>query len=492
MSATDDPKPRRSLFRGISWIGSYTGLFMAIRMVRGAVIPKILPPGPYGLWSSITVVQRYLMFADLGVLAQYRKRFPRMMGQGREEQAGELEARTMGLVTVAAVLVFVGLATAALLIQSHQQFYRPALLLVGFSVLLQRTRLSTTTAMTVREQFRLSSITSTVYTVTDMVAAICLAWLLGAVGLPAGLLTGEVVTFLFLLMVFRPPRPMLPNRAFLGAVREGLLLLALQLSAEFLFTADRIMLVSMGSSRELGLYSLSMFGIALLMAPSGIFLTVLQPRMMHMVGAGQQLEARKLLEAGLSLYLLVTIAAVICALPGAALLLEHYFISYAPGKRAAFILFSLALIRGPLLILQIHYLAANREKVLVTFNLIFGALVCLLAGIALRQGLSIEGVAGAAVVAQSLFAVTLWIDFERKAAGGYVGVTKYLIMIGGLLMYAALGWSLWELSPSPSFVSDAWQSLSRAALALVLLAAACALCRRRIWQLASPFMRASK
>ena len=70
-----------SLARNTRWVSGYIGVFMAIRLARGAVIPKILDPGAYGLWSSLTVVNRYLPYADLGALAQYAKRFPRLMGE---------------------------------------------------------------------------------------------------------------------------------------------------------------------------------------------------------------------------------------------------------------------------------------------------------------------------------------------------------------------------------------------------------------------------
>ncbi len=476
--------------RGVSWFGSYTGLFMGIRLVRGAIIPKILAPGPYGLWSAITVVQRYLVFADLGVLAQYRKRYPLLIGQGKEDEARAMESKTMGLVFIAAVLVALGLATAGVSITSHREFYLPALLMLAVTALLQRTRLTTVSAMGARERFRLASIASSLYSLTDMVAAISLVWLVGVIGLPGGLLIGETVTFLYLMLVFRPPRPRLPDRAFLGAIKEGLLLLAVQFSAELLFTSDRIVLVSLASPGELGLYSLSMFGIALLLAPSGIFLTVLQPRIMRLTGAGEHLEARKIMEAGLVLYLLLSVAVVIVALPSFSLLLAHYFTKYAEGMIAAYILFSLALIRGPMMILRIHYLALNREKVLVGLQVVFGAGVCALSMLALRQGYSIEGVAIASVVVQSLFAATCWIDFERTAAGHGVGLAKFLILVVGLAIFVVLAWSLATRPPAATFWADAWGALSRAGIALMVVLAGGLAGKRWIMETARPFFKA--
>ena len=485
----DQNKKTHSLLRGISWIGSYTGLFMGIRLVRGAIIPKILAPGPYGLWSAITVVQRYLMYADLGVLAQYRKRYPMLVGQGKEEEARVLEGKTMGLVTIAAVLVALGLAVAGLSITSHREFYLPALLILAVTALLQRTRLVTVTALGARERFKVASIASSVFSLTDMAAAVSLVWLVGVIGLPSGLLIGESVAFLYLLLVFRPPRPRLPDRAFLGAIREGLLLLAVQFSAEFLFTSDRIMLVALASPEELGLYSLSMFGISLLLAPSGIFLTVLQPRIMRLTGAGQQLEARQILEAGLSLYLLLSIAVVIVALPSFSLLLAHYFTKYAEGMVAAYILFSLVFFQGPMIILRIYYLSINREKVLVILQVVFGVLACGLCTVALKLGHSIEGVAASAVATQFVVSTVVWIDLERQADGS-VRLAKYLILAGGLVVFAALAHSLATRPEAGSFLADAQGALSRAGIALLAVLAACLAGRRWIVDTARPFFRA--
>ena len=481
--------PRRSLLRGVSWFGSFAGLLIIVRLVRGAIIPKILAPGPYGLWSSIVVVQRYLVFADLGVLAQYRKRFPLLVGQGKEEEARKMEAQTMGLVTVAAVVVALGLATAGLCIPTHREFYMPALLMLAVVTMLQRTRLVTMTALSARERFRLTSIASSLFTLTDMAAALSLIWVMGVIGLPAGLLVGELVTLGYLLIVFRPPRPAMPDRAFLGAILEGLLLLGVQFSAEFLFSSDRLMLVLLASSRELGLYSLSMFGVALLLIPSGIFLTVLQPRIMRLTGAGEHREARQILEAGLALYLLLSIAVVIVALPSFSLLLAHYFTKYTGGMVAAYILFSLVFFQGPILLLRVHYLSNNREKVLVTLQVLFGILGCGLSAAALQLGHSIAGVATASLMAQALFSVALWIDFERKAAGS-VGLAKYVILAGGLTVYLALAHSLSTRAEVASLLADAQGVLARAGLALVLVLAACAAGHKWIVATTRPFLKA--
>ncbi len=482
-------RPRRSLLRGASWFGSFTGLFMLIRLVRGAVIPKILPPGPYGLWSAITVVQRYLVYADLGVLAQYRKRFPRLIGEGKEEEARVLEGKTMGLVTIAAVVVAVGLAAAGLGIQSHREFYLPALLMMATATLMQRTRYVTFAALGARERFKLSSISASVFSLTDMVAAISLVWVLGVIGLPAGLLVGEAVTLLFLLKVFRPPRPRMPDRAFIGAIGEGLLLLGVQFSGEFLFTSDRIMLVSLATPAELGLYSLSMFGLSMLLAPSGIFLTVLQPRIMKLTGAGEHLEARKILEAGLALYLLLSMAVVIVALPSFSILLSYYFTNYAKGMVAAYIIFSLVFFEGSMLILRVYYLALNRERVLVVFQLVSGVVGCALSGTALSLGHGIAGVAVAAVATQVLFACACWIYLERKGAGP-VGAAKYLILAGAVAVYIGLASSLAGRPETGAFFGDIWQAAWRAGVALAAVLAGCLVGRRWIMQTARPFFKA--
>lgn len=473
----------------MSWFGSFTGLFIGIRLLRGAIIPKLLAPGPYGLWSSITVVRRYLVYADLGALAQYRKRFPLLMGQDKEDEARVMEAKTMGLVTVAAVLVALGLATTGLIIPSHREFYLPALMMLALTTLLQRTRMVTVTAMGARERFKLASIASGVFSLTDMVAAISLVWVIGVLGLPSGLLAGETVTMLYLLRVFRPPRPRLPDRNFLGAVREGLLLLGVQFSAEFLFTSDRLVLVCLASPEELGLYSLSMFGISLLLAPSGIFLTVLQPRIMRLTGAGQDPEARQILEAGLSLYLLLSVAVVIVALPSFSLLLAHYFTKYAEGMAAAYILFSLVFIQGPMIIVRIYYLSINREKVLLTVQLVFGAISCGLCTVALQMGYSIQGVAASTVAVQFICAVAVWFDLERQTSTR-VGVAKYFILAGGLVVFAALAHSLATRPEAGSFLGDAQGALARAGVALILVTACCLAGKRWIVATAKPFIRA--
>ena len=488
--AAEPAPPKRSLFRGASWIGGYTSLFMLIRLVRGAVIPKLLTPAAYGLWSSIVVVMRYLLFCDFGVLDQYSKRYPRLMGEGRQEDARVLEAKTMGTEGGAALLVGLGLVAAAVLYRgAEREFYFAALLLMAAAFVFQRARMAIATALVVRERFREQSLAYTTMSTTDMVIAITLVWLLGAVGLPAGVLAGEVIAVTLLLLFFRPPRPQLPDRAFIGAFKEGLLLLALQFSGELLYTTDRMVLVFMADKHELGLYSLSMFGISLLLAPSGVFLAVLQPRVLRLTGQGKLAEARELMEGGLSLYLLITTAVVLVGLAGFDVLLGHYFRDYAAGRIAAFILFSLALGRGPAIILRVHYLASNRERSLIAFQAIFGVILFGLAAAALKLGHGIEGVAAATVVAQLSCLVLMWIDYERHSVGGYVGYSKFVIKVGGLLLYAGTAYTLATRTPAAGLLADIWSVLASVGAALALLGVACLLARRWIMALARPFFR---
>ncbi len=475
-----------SLARNTRWVSGYIGIFMAVRLVRGAVIPKILDPGAYGLWSSLTVVNRYLPYADLGVLAQYAKRFPRLMGEKRTCEARSLEARTLGFLGIVSVPVFLGLALAGLGAREDPEFYRPAMLLLGVSFLLSRFRQAAVTALGSRERFALSSSIDSLFLVINLIASIALALRWGALGLVAGAIAGELAALAVLAPRLRLAAPRWPDRAFLRSIREGFLLLRLQLSELFLYSMDQVFLIFLASPRELGLYSLGLFAVGVLLAPAGIFQTVLHPRVMRLTGAGAVADARELIERAVGFYALMATAASLLALPAIDLLLGHYFHDYVAGRTAAFILVSLAVVRGPLLILRIHYLSINRERFLVRVQTAFGVSGALLDALALTAGYGIEGVAAATAAVYLAFAAVVWIDFERGSSPVRAG--KYIAMSGGLGLLAITVARLAAREPRLDLWPDLLDVAGRGAFAVGLLALAGWLARGWIAAQARPFV----
>ncbi len=479
---------RPTLARSTGWVSGYIGLFMVARLIRGAVVPKILDPAAYGLWASLTVLDRYLPYVDLGALAQYAKRYPRLIGEKKPDAARRLEARTLGFLGAVSVPVFLGLALASFGVRDHREFYRPALLLLGVAFVLSRLRLVAVAALSTRERFDMSSVTDSLFVVVNLVVSIALALRWGALGLLGGIIAGELAALAYFGPRLRLAAPRWPDREFLKAVREGFLLLSLQLSELFLYSMDQVFLVLLASSRELGLYALGMFAVSILMAPSGIFQTVLAPRVMSLTGAGKKCQARGLVERAVCLYILIGIAASMCALPAIDLLLGHYFLAYAECRLTAFILVPLVVVRGPLLILRVHYLSLNREAFLVRVQIAFGVAGAVLDALALKAGYGIEGVATATGLIYVAFAAVLWLDFERERRDSPFLAGKYFALLGGLALLATTGVLLAGRGPLDAFWPDVRDVAGRAAGGAALFATACGLNRHWIAEQARPFL----
>ena len=56
---TSAPKPIRTMRFGIKWTFFNVVAMVLSKVIRGAVIPKLLNPASYGLFTSVSIFTRY-------------------------------------------------------------------------------------------------------------------------------------------------------------------------------------------------------------------------------------------------------------------------------------------------------------------------------------------------------------------------------------------------------------------------------------------------
>lgn len=484
-SAATRSAANRSLGWGMRWAGLWVVASQILRVVRGLIVPKLLDPAHYGLFTSLSVLLGYAQYADLGVYDQLGKRLPQRLAQ--EGEAGFRQFARLGATWELFTMLLVGgsvLIYSVVYAGPDQDFYRPAFRIIALVIVTQNLRTLVAAMIRARSDFKHLAIGSMALDIVGLMAGVALLLLFGVIGLVWGLLCAEIVALTYFVRVAGFPGFTRSLRGLRVMVQEGGLLLAVALIEQTLMTTDQIFLLAFFPREQYGIYALGLFATSALLAGSGIFLTVIQPRVMALHARDQIQEAMDTVNASLTLYLLglaVVVGALILVID---LMVYFYIPKYSAGMAAFTLMPLLALARAPVILLRPYFIARNREKFVIG---------CQLTGLLVAVGLDLLVVAGGGGLPQiALASVTGYmgvtalfvVNFERHSA--HMDLAKY-----GLMAMCALGilglFRFYALRPGGVETSGYVRDSLLAALAYSLwISAALGLGRRRwraVWTL---------
>src|SRR2546425_10490266 len=103
----------REIARDFLYLSTTRVISLAISVVRSLIIPGFLGPLAYGMWKSLTLVQTYTQFSDLGALSALKRQVP--FHRGRQDWTSLARARDVAFFVDH---VAVGAAAAAMMIAS--------------------------------------------------------------------------------------------------------------------------------------------------------------------------------------------------------------------------------------------------------------------------------------------------------------------------------------------------------------------------------------
>ena len=424
-------RPRRSLLWGTKWAGIQVAWQFAIKIGRGLIIPKLLDPANYGLFTSLGVLLSYTQHADAGVKYQLAKRLPYELGRNGEEGYRHLAGK--GATWILATSIAAGVACVAASFFQHGEhawFYRPALLLLGLLVVFSKVRDFLGTALISREEFRAGVLGNMIVDGVALVACVAFLLLWGVLGAVLGLIASELAGTVYYLghLRFRPERIDLGSTW--NMIREGVLLLGVALMDTALMTVDQLFLLRFFPKEQFGIYSLGLFVASVALSISGILLTTMQPRVMALEGEGQRERVHGLIDSGITLYLLALIPFLAAAVPGVSVIVRFYLPKYQAGIPVYVLLGGLALVRGPAILLRPFYISRNQEKKLMMFQVLAISVAALLNALVVLRHLGIAYVAMASFSAYAVISLLMLVEFERLGTAG-ANLGKYVILIAG-------------------------------------------------------------
>lgn len=436
------PAVHRSLGWGIRWASMWVVVNQVLKVARGLIVPKLLGPAHYGLFSSLSVILGYTQYADLGVYNQLGKRLPQVLAQEGEPGFRRL-ARLGATWELFTMLLMGGGVLVYSLIYSgpDQAFYRPALRIVAAVIVLLNLRTLISAMVLSRSEFKQMAIGSMTADIVSFGASITLLLAFGVIGLVWGLLCAEGVALAYFVHVVGFPGFTRTMTGLQTMVLEGAALLTVAVTEQTLMTTDQLFLLHFFTREQYGVYALGLFTTSALLAGSGIFLTAFQPRVMALQAQGQTLAAIETINAGLTLYLLGLGVANGVLVLVVDLVIHFYIPKYSSGMLSVTLMPLLALARAPVILLRPYFIAHNSERFVITCQLAGLVTTIGLDSMVVLKGGGLPLIALASVCGYTLVSALFCLSFEKgnlkQHSEKYGLIASVIVGICGLYWFYA-------------------------------------------------------
>jgi len=431
---------KHSLFWGIRWIAAAIGFSYLIRMARGLVLPKLLPPDRYGLAVSLLLPLTYLRYADLGVLDQLTKRLPYFRAREGEEAFRRHVNLGAAWSLGTAVIAGLGIVIASFWLHGPEaEFYRAGVRVVALVVVVQRFQYLLNIVLNAREEFRHSQIGTMLADASVFIYTVVCVVLWGPIGIVWAMFVAGLTVSLYLVSKAGLPRLDFALRRMLAMVREGLVLLWLALMELLLITLDQIFLLRYFPVSQYGLYMLGTALASFFEGPRAM-LDAAQPRIMSLAGRGREDEAKTVVASTLSLFGLAAAALVAASVPAAALAVRFYLTKYRAGIGLYIVSPLLTIARAPMWLTRPYFLARNRERILILYESIGVLTIVVLCGLVVIFKGGVVGIALATACGTAVTDFFALREFEGSIVALFRKFKRYALyaasVTGAMCIYA--------------------------------------------------------
>jgi len=419
--------------RPASWLSVHQALRFVAKFLRGAIIPKLLTPTYYGLYTTLTLSLQYGKLADFGVLRLAGKRLPAILSAGGEEEFRTALARCLTWILTVMGIVSLALVIFSTFVESeHAWFYRIAFPIAGTILVARQVRILMSHSVRARENYRDLAFIGIAVVGVGLVASLTLLYVFGIFGLISGLLVTELTVLVYAATIEPIPWPVrISFEQVVEMITGGVQLQFLAMSNTLLRTVDKLFIVSFFSKRVFGFYSLGFFVATTANTFSGILKTVIQPKLMRIFDEDSSEAPEKgvdLLDRALLSYYSILLV----GFPIGYLLLyaviRWYLPEYAEPLPAYFLISLFALVGGTSNLVEPIFVARDLELRLFGYYIGTAALGAAANGVVIGLGGGLEGVILATVSSYAgLNAVCFW-EIGRATESSQDGL-KFLFYV---------------------------------------------------------------
>jgi O-antigen/teichoic acid export membrane protein len=472
----------------MKWSSVSVAWTFVTRVARGLIIPKLIAPAEYGLFTSLNVLLNYSQYSDLGVKYQLSKRLPYEIGRGGEPAYRKMVDEGMTWIFSTSMVFAAGVLMYSFFQHGeHAWFYRPALRLIALVILFNRLRDFLGVSLVSREEFRRNVECGILVDGLNLVVTIVLLYAVGIIGAVWALLVSEIVGTIYYLRYMRIGLVSLRGSEMLGRVTESLLLLAVVLLDATMSNVDQLFLLKFFSKQQFGIYSLGLAFQGIAQSIASVFMGTIQPRVMGLAGEGRHPEVSRLVDSTVTLFLVLTLASLTLLIPAMAVVVRFYLPKYAAGIPTYVLLAGFALVRGPALLLRPFFMAHDQEKHLVGYQLLALTLAASLDAVVIWRGGGLNAVAAASFAGYSAVSILMLLHFQHIGKTGF-NPTKYLILLLGTGTIVAAYWNFHYRRMTDQIGLYLLASLPVAIISLLLLGTVAWFMRRQLLRDAQQFV----
>ena len=346
---------------GFKWSSIDSVGMLLIKVVRGLIIPILLVPAQYGLFTSIGLFTRYLQFSDFGARQYIVKNLPATILKKSPRSKDLMLNEVLSFIFLSFILIILYLVTIALFYEGeNESFYKTAILLLIPTTLLAKSSEILSTYALSHMNYRLSSSANIIRNITSFIIVISGVYFYSAIGGIFGLVFVELIVFGYLFKRVSFKLRIILNKSVFKNIKSYLKLFAVSISETIINTYDFILIIVLLTPNELGLLSLgTTFGWPFI-ALSGIFITTIQPEINKYIQT-DQLKVDKVFNKYFQVFLIICSALVNFIFIVQFLLIKYYYVDYEIGLNIYFLLSGTFILRSSNILIRQYIIAKNKE-----------------------------------------------------------------------------------------------------------------------------------
>lgn len=372
----------------------------------------LLEPAGFGTWGVVFTLLAYTVYGNLGILSGANRVIPIRLGQGRDEEALELERIALGGAIGSGIVMLMAVLAVAVVANAPQLEIWVA---SAFAVGTQQLYLFAQVSLRARQRFDAASSQQLLLAVLFPALGVPLLIAAGTAGLAVAQATAYSAGAALLWVVWRRGlRPRLSIAATLAVMRDGFPVMLSGLAYTAMTSMDRWVVLWLGGSAQLGQYALASIVSSSLMFISLVVAQQFYPQVARAYGAGMEhpgLVRLAIRQGATAVALSIPVGAI--TIVGAPYVIPALAPEYSASIPAIQLLVLAYLVLASSTGFSNLLVATGRAWLNVAIQLSAAALGTVLAIVAMQAGASLGGVAAAMVVALSGTAVVVAIATVR-------------------------------------------------------------------------------
>jgi O-antigen/teichoic acid export membrane protein len=368
---------------GMKWTALRSVSIIVGKLIRGAVIPKILPPASYGLLTSVGLFTRYLQFSDFGTGTYFVKEIPHLHFNKSDAEKQRFANEMYSLIVLSFALVIVYLGCASFFYSGDSQdFYQIALLLLIPTTIFLKTKELYVSYAFGTQNYRLSTTTVIGSDFLSLILTIAGIYFYGALGGVVGMLLVEILLFFYVKQRINISFKFVFSRDLFRHWKQIIKQFLVSISELVAGTIDQWFILRIFKLGGLGLYSLGLTFGWLMISISSIFTDAAYAKVVATAKVNKE-GAMDLIVKSLFFYLL----SCLLVLPGVFYAVEtvitFYLDEYKGGLNVYFMMIFSGMVKGALILLRTGFIAMDKERKYIFYCIINVGISCVGYGLAL-------------------------------------------------------------------------------------------------------------